>query len=125
MLLKALKWGQNSILHHILLLMRVIKQRLIIWVVLMQLWNIQSVQLTPHVSLDVGYTSDNNNSSGAYGFVKYTLGTSKFAWRGGKHSESAITTARSKMLDKVRRSDMVVQETVEETYDHGVVDVGL
>jgi hypothetical protein len=29
------------------------------------------------------------------------------------------------MLDKVHRSDMVVQETVEETYDHGVVDVGL
>ena len=27
------------------------------------------------------------------------------------------------MLDKVHRSDMVVLETVEETYDHGVVDV--
>ena len=36
-----------------------------------------------------------------------------------------LQTARSKMLDKVHRSDMVVQETVEETYDHGVVDVGL
>ena len=28
-------------------------------------------------------------------------------------------------LDKVHRSDMVVQETAEETYDHGVTDVGL
>ena len=63
--------------------------------------------------------------SGPYATLKYIIGTSKFAWRGGKHSESAITTARSKMLDKVHRSDMVVQETVEETYDHGVVDVGL
>ena len=57
--------------------------------------------------------------------MKYTIGTSKFAWHGGKHSENAITTARSKMLDKVHRSDMVVQEVEEETYDHGVVDVGL
>ena len=57
--------------------------------------------------------------------LEYTIGTSKFAWHGGKHSENAITTARSKMLDKVHRSDMVVQEVEEETYDHGVVDVGL
>ena len=56
---------------------------------------------------------------------EYTIGTSKFAWRGGKHSESAITTARSKMLDKVHRSDMVVQETVENIYEQQFVDVGL
>ena len=58
MLLKALKWGQNSILHHILLLMRVIKQA-------------------------------SHHLSGPYATLKYTIGTSKFAWRGGKHSESA------------------------------------
>ena len=29
------------------------------------------------------------------------------------------------MLDKVHRSDMVVQEVMEENYDHGVTDVGL
>jgi len=75
--------------------------------------------------LDAGYKTASHHLSGPYATLKYTIGTSKFAWRGGKHSESAITTARSKMLDKVRRSDMVVQETVEETYDHGVVDVGL
>lgn len=63
--------------------------------------------------------------SGPYATLKYTIGTAKFAWRGGKHSESAITTARSKMLDKVHRSDMVVQEVMEENYDHGVTDVGL
>lgn len=81
--------------------------------------------ITPQLTLDAGYQTASHHLSGPYAILKYTIGTSKFAWRGGKHSESAITTARSKMLDKVHRSDMVVQETVEETYDHGVVDVGL
>ena len=81
--------------------------------------------ITPHLTLDAGYQTASHHLSGPYAILKYTIGTSKFAWRGGKHSESAITTARSKMLDKVHRSDMVVQETVEEAYDHGVVDVGL
>ena len=81
--------------------------------------------ITPHLTLDAGYQTASHHLSGPYAILKYTIGTSKFAWRGGKHSESAITTARAKMLDKVHRSDMVVQETVEETYDHGVVDVGL
>ena len=81
--------------------------------------------ITPHLTLDAGYKTASHHLSGPYATLKYTIGTSKFAWSGGKHSESAITTARSKMLDKVRRSDMVVLETVEETYDHGVVDVGL
>ena len=81
--------------------------------------------ITPHLTLDAGYQTASHHLSGPYATLKYTIGTSKFAWRGGKHSENAITTARSKMLDKVHRSDMVVQEVEEETYDHGVVDVGL
>ena len=81
--------------------------------------------ITPHLTLDAGYQTASHHLSGPYATLKYTIGTSKFAWRGGKHSESVITTARSKMLDKVHRSDMVVQEVEEETYDHGVVDVGL
>ena len=81
--------------------------------------------ITPHLTLDAGYQTSSHHLSGPYATLKYTIGTSKFAWHGGKHSENAITTARSKMLDKVHRSDMVVQEVEEETYDHGVVDVGL
>ncbi len=81
--------------------------------------------ITPHLTLDAGYQTASHHLSGPYATLKYTIGTSKFAWRGGKHSESAITTARAKMLDKVHRSDMVVQEIMEETYDHGVTDVGL
>ena len=81
--------------------------------------------ITPHLTLDAGYQTASHHLSGPYATLKYTIGTSKFAWRGGKHSESVITTARSKMLDKVYRSDMVVQETVENIYEQQFVDVGL
>ena len=81
--------------------------------------------ITPHLTLDAGYKTASHHLSGPYATLKYTIGTSKFAWRGGKHSESAITTARSKMFDKVHRSDMVVQETVENIYEQQFVDVGL
>lgn len=81
--------------------------------------------ITPHLTLDAGYQTASHHLSGPYATLKYTIGTSKFAWHGGKHSESAITTARSKMLDKVHRRDMVVQETVENTYEQQFVDVGL
>ena len=81
--------------------------------------------ITPHLTLDAGYQTASHHLSSPYATLKYTIGTSKFAWRGGKHSESVITTARSKMLDKVHRSDMVVQETEENIYEQQFVDVGL
>ena len=81
--------------------------------------------ITPHLTLDAGYQTASHHLSSPYATLKYTIGTSKFAWRGGKHSESVITTARSKMHDKIHRSDMVVQETVENIYEQQFVDVGL
>lgn len=81
--------------------------------------------ITPHLTLDAGYQTVSHHLSGPYATLKYTIGTSKFAWHGGKHSESAITTARAKMLDKVHRSDMLVHDTAREYYEHGVTDVGL
>ena len=75
-----------------------------------------TLQVTPHVSLDVGYTSDSKYTSGAYGVVKYTLGTSKFAWHGGKHSDDTITNARARMLDKVDRSPITIGRTYEEDW---------
>ena len=68
------------------------------------------LQLTPHISLDIGYNNANNMSKGMYGTVKYTLGTSKFAFWGGKHSD--------KMLDKVRRQDMIVESFDDIEYDY-------
>ena len=76
------------------------------------------LQLTPHISLDIGYNNANNMSKGMYGTLKYTLGISKFAFWGGKHSDDTITTARSKMLDKVRRQDMIVESFDDIEYDY-------
>ena len=76
------------------------------------------LQLTPHISLDIGYNNANNMSKGMYGTLKYTLGTSKFAFWGGKHSDNTITTARSKMLNKVRRQDMIVESFDDIEYDY-------
>lgn len=75
-----------------------------------------TLQITPHISLDLGYTSDSKYDSGAYGFIKYTLGTSKFAWHGGKHSDDTITNARARMLDKIERSPMMIGNTYEERW---------
>ena len=80
-------------------------------------WNVgTTLQVTPHVSLDLGYTADSKDTSGAYGFVKYTLGTSKFAWHSGKHSDDTITNARARMLDKVDRSPITIGHTYEEDW---------
>ena len=76
------------------------------------------LQLTPHISLDIGYNNANNMSKGMYGTLKYTLGTSKFAFWGGKHSDDTITTARSKMLNKVRHQDMIVESFDDIEYDY-------
>lgn len=75
-----------------------------------------TLQITPHISLDLGYTSDSKYDSGAYGFIKYTLGTSKFAWHGGKHSDDSITNARARMLDKIDRSPLMIGNTYEERW---------
>ena len=74
------------------------------------------LQLTPQLSVDLGYQHDSQNLSGAYGFVKYTLGKSKFAWHGGKHSDDTITNARARMLDKVERNSMQVESSYEEDW---------
>ncbi len=55
-------------------------------------------------------------SGDPYLSVMYTLGHSKFAYRGGQHSDSTVTTARDKMLDKVIRNDMVVESYHELDY---------
>ena len=80
-------------------------------------WQVGTIlQITPHISLDLGYTSDSKYDSGAYGFIKYTLGTSKFAWHGGKRSDDTITNARARMLDKIDRSPMMIGNTYEERW---------
>ena len=67
------------------------------------------MNVTPHISVDLGIGKSNISSVEPYVSVMYTLGKSKYAYFGGKHSENVMTSARSKMFDKVKRSDMKVE----------------
>ena len=72
--------------------------------------------ITPHLTLDAGYKTASHHLSGPYATLKYTIGTSKFAWHGGKHSDNTVTNARARMLDKVERSPMTIGRTYEEDW---------
>ena len=67
------------------------------------------MNVTPHISVDLGIGKSNISSVEPYVSVMYTLGKSKYAYFGGKHSENVMTSPRSKMFDKVKRSDMKVE----------------
>ena len=61
------------------------------------------LQLTPRVSVDMGYNKPEHNSGGAYGKITFRLAGSPVAWYGGKHSVEGTMSVRSKMLSLVRR----------------------
>ena len=61
------------------------------------------LQLTPRVSVDMGYNKPENNSGGAYGKITFRLAGSSVAWFGGKHRVEGAMSVRSKMLSLVRR----------------------
>ena len=67
------------------------------------------MNVTPHISVDLGIGKSNISSVEPYVSLMYTLGKSKYAYFGGKHSENVMTSPRSKMFDKVKRSDMKVE----------------
>ena len=67
------------------------------------------MNVTPHISVDLGLGKSNISSVEPYVSVMYTLGKSKYAYFGGKHSENVMTSARSKVFDKVKRGDMKVE----------------
>ena len=65
------------------------------------------LQLTPRVSVDMGYNKPENNSGGAYGKITFRLAGSPVAWYGGKHSVEGAMSVRSKMLSLVRRHNTI------------------
>lgn len=69
-----------------------------------------NVNVTPHISVGLGYDKPFGHSGEFYVQTLYTLGKSKFALFGGKHSDNSMTTARSKMLDKIERQDIQAME---------------
>ena len=65
------------------------------------------LQLTPRVSVDMGYNKPEHNSGGAYGKITFRLAGSPVAWYGGKHSVEGAMSVRSKMLSLVRRHNTI------------------
>ena len=65
------------------------------------------LQLTPRVSVDMGYNKPEHNSGGAYGKITFRLAGSPVAWYGGKHSVEGAISVRSKMLSLVRRHNTI------------------
>ena len=65
------------------------------------------LQLTPRVSVDMGYNKPEHNSGGAYGKITFRLAGSPVAWSGGKHSVEGAMSVRSKMLSLVRRHNTI------------------
>ena len=65
------------------------------------------LQLTPRVSVDMGYNKPEHNSGGAYGKITFRLAGSPVAWYRGKHSVEGTMSVRSKMLSLVRRHNTI------------------
>ena len=65
------------------------------------------LQLTPRVSIDMGYNKPEHNSGGAYGKITFRLAGSPVAWYGGKHSVEGAMSVRSTMLSLVRRHNTI------------------
>lgn len=65
------------------------------------------LQLTPRVSVDMGYNKPEHNSGGAYGKITFRLARSPLAWYGGKHRVEGFMSVRSKMLSLVRRHNTI------------------
>lgn len=68
------------------------------------------MQLTPRVSIDMGYNKPEHSSGGAYGKITFRLAGAPMAWYGGKHRLEQSVTVRDKMLNLVRRTNTVFVE---------------
>ena len=68
------------------------------------------MQLTPRVSVDMGYNKPEHSSGGAYGKITFRLAGAQMAWYGGKHRLEQSATVRDKMLNIVRRTNTVFVE---------------
>ena len=68
------------------------------------------LQLTPRVSVDMGYNKPEHSSGGAYGKITFRLAGAPMAWYGGKHRLEQSATVRDKMLNLVRRTNTVFVE---------------
>lgn len=68
------------------------------------------MQITPRVSVDMGYNKPEHSSGGAYGKITFRLAGASMAWYGGKHRLEQSATVRDKMLNLVRRTNTIFVE---------------
>ena len=68
------------------------------------------LQLTPRVSIDMGFNKPEHASGSAYGKIMFRLAGADMAWYGGKYKLDTESTVRSKMLETVRRDNTIVVE---------------
>ena len=68
------------------------------------------LQLTPRVSVDMGYNKPEHSSGGVYGKITFRLAGAPMAWYGGKHRLEESATVRDKMLNLVRRTNTIFVE---------------
>ena len=68
------------------------------------------MQLTPRVSVDMGYNKPEHSSGGVYGKITFRLAGVPMAWYGGKHRLEESATVRDKMLNLVRRTNTIFVE---------------
>lgn len=65
------------------------------------------LQLTPRISVDMGYNKPEHKHGSPYGKVMFRLAGVDTAWFGGNHRSDAKATVRANMLENVRRHHTV------------------
>lgn len=68
------------------------------------------LQVTPNISVDLGYNKVQQQKGSTFGKIMYRLGKSPVALWGGNRTESLERTVESKLLSKVRRQNNIVVE---------------
>lgn len=65
------------------------------------------LQLTPRISVDMGYNKPEHKHGSPYGKVMFRLAGVDTAWFGGNHRSDTKTSVRANMLENVRRQHTV------------------
>lgn len=65
------------------------------------------LQLTPRISVDMGYNKPEHEHGSPYGKVMFRLAGVDTAWFGGNHRSDTKTSVRANMLENVRRQHTV------------------
>ena len=65
------------------------------------------LQLTPRISVDMGYNKPEHKHGSPYGKIMFRLAGVDTAWFGGNHRSDTKVSVRANMLENVRRQHTV------------------